>query len=112
MLDGGLVGPGGARWWLGAGAANWCDKNNVDAGARKVFMSLSLKEQDVIRSLGGVGSRENPSRDLMGRVRKIAGRGYVPETTSYARCVVPQEAPEIVVCVRGQAFRIGGRGEH
>ena len=48
----------------------------------------------------------------MGRIRKIAGPGYVPETTSYARCVVPQEAPEIVVCVRGQAFRIGGRGEH
>ena len=48
----------------------------------------------------------------MGRIRQVAGPGFVPETTSRECFVGPQEAcPQIVVCVRGEAFRIGGRGE-
>ena len=48
----------------------------------------------------------------MGRIWQVAGPGFAPETTCRECLVGPQEArPQIVVCVRGEAFRIGGRGE-
>ena len=88
------------HWLTGNGAARWCDNNNVDAGAKQVFLSLSLEEQDQIRKMGTVWNTYNPSKVLMGRIRQVAGPGFVPETTSRECFVGPQEArPQIVVCV-------------
>ena len=69
----------------GTGAARWCDNNRVDSGAKKVFLSLSLDQQDKIRSMGTVWNTTNPSRVLMGRIRQVAGPGFLQETRSHVR---------------------------
>jgi len=110
-------GSAGQRWLTGAGAANWCDQNGVDAGAKKVFLSLSLEDQDAIRKRGTVRNCRNPSLVLMTRIREVAGPGYIPET-DHERLLtddlIQQDAvrQQIVVVLRGEAFRIGGRGTH
>ena len=63
------------RTITGAGAAWWCIRNNVDKGAKKVFLSLTLHQQDEIRKMGTVRNTSNPSKVLMGRIRKVAGQG-------------------------------------
>ena len=101
-------------WLTGAGAANWCDKNNVDAGAKKVFLSLSLEDQTAIREQGIVGNKDNPSRVLMGRIRNLHS-GYIPENPNPARFWAPRKRcakGSVLMCVRGEAFRAGRRTEH
>eukprot|EP00973_Karenia_brevis_P000077 9844-Karenia_brevis.AAC.1 len=102
-----------ARFITGAGAERWCNNNNVDDGAKKVFLSLTLEQQDEIRAMGTVRNTFNPSRVLMGRIRKVAGQGFIPEAgRSPVQALIAGPRQQIVVCVRGEAFRTGGRGAH
>ena len=103
------------RWITGAGAARWCDNNGVDFQAKKIFLSLPLEQQDQLRGMGTLTNTDNPSRTLMGRIRKVCGPGWIPITPraaelSYSGRREPQQ--EIVVCLRGEACRVGGRGQH
>ena len=101
------------RTITGAGAAWWCIRNNVDKGAKKVFLSLTLDQQDAIRAMGTVRNTPNPSQTLMGRIRKVAGQGFIPEAgRSPVQALIAGPREQIVVCVRGEAFRIGGRRAH
>ena len=101
------------RTITGAGAAWWCIRNNVDKGAKKVFLSLTLHQQDEIRKMGTVRNTSNPSKVLMGRIRKVAGQDFIPEAgRSPVQALIAGPRQQIVVCIRGEAFRIGGRGAH
>ena len=108
------------EWWLAC--------NRVDEGSKRVFLSLDVETREVIRNDGTVWNCPNPSATLMKRIRQRGGRGFVPyrlpssgsggyhgtsggvraryEYTGKAR------GKEVVVFLRGEAFRVGGNKEH
>ena len=59
------------EWWLVC--------NRVDAGSKRVFLSLDVETREVIRNDGTVRNCPNPSATLMARIRAHAGPGFVPD---------------------------------
>jgi hypothetical protein len=91
-------------------------------------MSLDVETREVIRNDGTVRNCPNPSATLMKRIRQRGGGGFVPYRMTNSgsggyrgargsgreryEYIGKARGKEVVVFLRGEAFRVGGNKEH
>ena len=96
---------------MGYDDETWLSYNKIDAPARKVFSNLDADTRSGVREQGTLWNRDNPSATLMMRIREHGGPGFVPDRIASSG-TAKARAKEVVVFLRGEAFRVGRNKEH